>query len=262
MERQLKTGFAPEPIDRTGRDPDLVVERSEEEFTEFQARIKAIISEAGLDLDTAWEPALRHQPSTDRGRKTVARLLDTALDLVAKEGIRATNTRSIAREAGVNIATLYQYFDDVDSLLKAAALRDQAVRSAILSQQALDLASGAPLRGWVETTVKLVVEGAFATDHHRAVMTALQAIPALRPIPRLGWETGALMLATAMEYRFGGDAEDYWLPYARAVQSASRLVADDAVENSPEDLDRIWQVTQMGWEYLLARIPDQPPAGD
>ena len=238
--------------------PDRDIRRTEAEFAEFEARIAAIVSDAGLTMEAAWEPVLRHRPTTEKGKRTVTRLLDSALDLVGKEGIRATNTRSIAREAGVNIATLYQYFDDVDALLKAAALRDQALRTAILSQRALDLGSGAPLREWLDTTVNLVVEGALATDHHLAVTTALQAIPALRPIPKLGWETGALLLATALSYRYGEDTEEYWLPYTRAVQSATRLVADDAVEKSPEDLDRIWRVSEMGWEYLLARIPESP----
>lgn len=239
-------------------DPDRVVARSEEEFEDFKAGIAEIVSEAGLEPEICFQGSLRNRPSTAKGEQTVMRLLDAGLDVVSRKGIRGANTRAIAAEAGVNIATLYQYFEDVDSLLEAAALRDQALRTAILSERAIDLASGAPLRGWVEATVDLVVRGAFATDRHRAVMTALQAIPALRPIPRLGWETGASMLAAALSFRFGGDAEEYWLPYARAVQSTSRLVADDVVYgDDPEDRDRIFQVTQMGWEYLLARIPSQ-----
>ena len=241
-----------------GVDPDVVVERSEQEFDEFKARIAEIVFEARLEPEICFQASLRNRPSTAKGKQTVVRLLDAGLDVVGREGIRGANTRAIAEEAGVNIATLYQYFEDVDSLLEAAALRDQALRTAILSQRAVDLASGAPLRGWVETTVDLVVRGAFATDRHRAVMTTLQAVPALRPIPRLGWETGALMLATSLSFRFGGDPEEYWPPYARAVQSTSRLVADDVVAGGdPGDRDRIFQVTQMGWEYLLTRIPSQ-----
>lgn len=240
-----------------GVDPDLVVERSEQEFDEFKARIAEIVSEAGLEPEICFQASLRNRPSTAKGKQTVVRLLDSGLEVVAEKGIRAANTRAIAEQAGVNVATLYQYFDDVDSLLEAAALRDQALRTTILSQRAIELADGAPLREWVDTTVELVVAGAFATDRHRAVMTALQALPSLRYIPRLGWETGALMLATSLSFRFGEDPEGYWLPYARAVQSATRLVADDAVAQSPEDVDRIWQVAQMGWEYMLARIPSQ-----
>lgn len=239
-------------------DPDRVIERSEQDFIDFKERIAEIVKGSGFDLETAWEPALRHRPTTDRGRKTVTLLLDSALDLVAREGIRATNTRSIAREAGVNIATLYQYFEDVDSLLRAAALRDQAIRTAILSQRAIDLATDAQLGEWARTTVELTIRGAFATKHHKAVVTTMQAEPALRSIATRGWETGALMLATALSYRYGEDTGEYWLPYARAVQSTLRLVADDALESSPVDMDRLEQVTEMSVEYLLARIPDAP----
>ena len=245
----------------TGDGADRVLERSEQDYLEFEARIAEIVRDSGLDLETAYEPILRHRPTTDRGRKTVTLLLDSALDLVAREGIRATNTRSIAREAGVNIATLYQYFDDVDLLLTAAALRDQAIRTAILSQRAIDLATDAQLREWAMTTVELTVRGAFATKHHKAVVTTMQAEPALRSIATRGWETGALMLATALSYRYGEDAGEYWLPYARAVQSTLRLVADDALESSPVDMDRLHQVTEMGVEYLIARIPEASTGG-
>ncbi|MFM8519183.1 MAG: TetR/AcrR family transcriptional regulator [Solirubrobacterales bacterium] len=258
MASTRKMRFRSRAAEGPGPDPDLVVERSEQDFLDLEARIAEIIADAGLSMDTVYEPALRHRPTTEKGRKTVTNLLDSALDVVGREGIRAANTRSIAREAGVNIATLYQYFDDIDALLRAAALRDQALRTAILGQRAIDLAVDAPLRDWVETTVELVVEGALATDHHLAVMTALRAVPALRSIPRLGWETGALMLATALAYRYGEDPVEYWLPYTRAVQSATRLVADDVMEDSPEDMERVWQVTEMAWEYLLARIPETP----
>ena len=261
MARTTKTGARRGPAAGTSPDPDQTLDRSEQDYLEFEARIAEIVTESGFDLETAYEPTLRHRPTTERGRKTVTHLLDSALDLVAREGIRATNTRSIAREAGVNIATLYQYFDDVESLLRAAALRDQANRTAILSQRAIDLATDAQLREWARTTVELTIRGAFLTDHHKAVVTTMQAEPALRSIATLGWETGALMLATALAYRYGEDPEEYWLPYARAVQSATRLVADDAMESTPEDMDRVWQVSEMGVEYLMARIP-KTPAGD
>ena len=240
--------------------PDQVVDRSDQEFLEFETRVAEIVTDSGLDIETAYEPTLRHRPTTERGKKTVTHLLDSALDLVAEEGIRATNTRSIARRAGVNIATLYQYFDDVESLLRAAALRDQAIRTAILSQRAIDLATDTELEEWARTTVELTIRGAFATEHHRAVVTTMQAEPALRSIATRGWETGALMLATALSFRYGGDAEGYWLPYARAVQSTLRLIADDALGYSPVDMDRVRQVTDMSVEYLMARIPE-PPAG-
>ena len=241
-----------------GPDPDQTLDRSEQDYLDFKARIAEIVTDSGFDLETAYEPTLRHRPTTGRGRTTVTHLLDSALDLVAREGIRATNTRSIAREAGVNIATLYQYFEEVDSLLRAAALRDQAIRTAILSQRAIDLATDDRLREWARTTVELTIRGAFATKHHKAVVTTMQAEPALRSIATRGWETGALMLATALSYRYGEDAGEYWLPYARAVQSTLRLVADDALESSPVDMDRLEQVTEMSVEYLLARIPDAP----
>jgi AcrR family transcriptional regulator len=60
-------------------------------------------------------------PQQARARKTFDAILDAAASRLREEGIEGLNTNSVASIAGVNIATLYRYFDDkydlVDGLL-------------------------------------------------------------------------------------------------------------------------------------------------
>ncbi len=60
-------------------------------------------------------------PKQARARKTFDAILDAAATLLLEAGIEGLNTNSVARMAGVNISTLYRYFDDkydlVDGLL-------------------------------------------------------------------------------------------------------------------------------------------------
>ncbi len=246
---------APRP-GRSPADPDVVVERSEAEADAFRVAVHEIFAESELVPELVLDPVLRKRPTTEKGWATVNLMLDAALNVVIREGIREVGTRAVAREVGVNIATVYQYFDDIDSLLLAVALRDQSFRTVALAERTIELGESGDMREWLETTVEMLAIDVIQSGHHRAVVTIMQSVPAVRAVSTMAWETGARYMATGFAYRYGGDAHSYWLPITRAVQSAVRLVIDDAAESSPEDVQRIREVTQMGWEYLLARIPE------
>lgn len=68
-----------------------------------------------------------------------AYLLDAAHRVMATQGLAATSTRHIAREAGVAGGTLYNYFDDRVDLVAAAILR----RAHVLAQPIAELSSRA-----------------------------------------------------------------------------------------------------------------------
>jgi len=50
------------------------------------------------------------RPTTDRGRATVARVLDAACALFAEKGVRATTLDEIGAAAGVGRGQLYHFF--------------------------------------------------------------------------------------------------------------------------------------------------------
>ena len=67
--------------------------------------------------------AVRRVPSQQRSRLRVEAILDAAERLVLTEGVEALTTRAIATEAGVPVASLYQYFGDKEAVLLALAGR-------------------------------------------------------------------------------------------------------------------------------------------
>jgi TetR/AcrR family transcriptional regulator, transcriptional repressor for nem operon len=60
---------------------------------------------------------MKVQPSTDRGRATVGRILDAACDLFATQGIRSTSLDDIGALAGVGRSQLYHFFVDKSDLV-------------------------------------------------------------------------------------------------------------------------------------------------
>lgn len=60
---------------------------------------------------------LKKQPVQQRALDSVARILAASRNLLAQEGYDALTTNRIARESGVNVASIYQYFPDKESIL-------------------------------------------------------------------------------------------------------------------------------------------------
>src|ERR1044072_4310161 len=100
---------------------------------------------------------MRRIPVQDRGRRTVARVLDAAAEQFASGGYDATTTTQIAKRAGVSVGSLYQFFHDKEVLLDALAERhiggiDQILAASTAPGEAASLAD----------IVDLIVEGIVA----------------------------------------------------------------------------------------------------
>lgn len=59
----------------------------------------------------------RRQPRQARSRQTVERLLEAADRLLSAQGVLAFNTNAVAAEAGIDIASLYQYFPSKEAVI-------------------------------------------------------------------------------------------------------------------------------------------------
>ncbi|MFN4290650.1 MAG: TetR/AcrR family transcriptional regulator [Permianibacter sp.] len=59
----------------------------------------------------------RRQPRQARSRQTVERLLEAADRLLSQHGLLAFNTNAVAAAAGLDIASLYQYFPSKEAII-------------------------------------------------------------------------------------------------------------------------------------------------
>lgn len=66
---------------------------------------------------------MRKKPIQQRARVLVDSLIDAAGDIVARDGLEALTTVRVAARAGVSVGSLYQYFDNKNTLV--AALMDR-----------------------------------------------------------------------------------------------------------------------------------------
>jgi TetR/AcrR family transcriptional regulator, transcriptional repressor for nem operon len=63
--------------------------------------------------------AVRHAPTTDRGRATLERILTAAADLFYRQGVRATGLEQIISASGTGKGQLYHYFAGKSDLVRA-----------------------------------------------------------------------------------------------------------------------------------------------
>lgn len=71
-------------------------------------------------------------PRTERGRRTLRKLLDAAAEEFGEKGFHEASVSSITRRAGMALGSFYTYFDSKDALFRAlvADMREQVKSSA------------------------------------------------------------------------------------------------------------------------------------
>jgi AcrR family transcriptional regulator len=102
-------------------------------------------------------------PLRERFRREVATAIAAAAEEVfAEEGVHSAHVGHIAKRAGVAVGTLYNYYEDRDSLL-AALLKERAEELAATFEAAIVSARGQPLREQVAAFVDAYFD--FFTRH-------------------------------------------------------------------------------------------------
>jgi AcrR family transcriptional regulator len=96
---------------------------------------------------------VRIDPTTDRGRASVERVLDAARVLFARQGVRATTLDQIGASAGVGRGQLYHFFAGKTDLVADVATSQVDRVLEALEPRLATLASAADLRAWCDETV-------------------------------------------------------------------------------------------------------------
>jgi TetR/AcrR family transcriptional regulator, transcriptional repressor for nem operon len=97
---------------------------------------------------------VRTEPTTAKGRATVARVLDAACELFARQGIRATTLDQIGALSRTGRGQLYLYFAGKPDLV--AAVVAQQVQRVLDAQQPLlgSMGTAADVREWCATAAR------------------------------------------------------------------------------------------------------------
>jgi AcrR family transcriptional regulator len=174
----------------------------------------------------------RKKPRQDRSRATVEALLEATTDILIREGYTKLTTNRIAERAGVNIASLYQYFPGKEAIVAELRRRHGNEQRTALRQVLAEHKAG-KLESTIRALVSIGVAGhAHAPGLHRVFTEEL---------PALGYRDVAAIDAPIFEAirRFLQDADvdvrdidvALWM-----ISTAAGAVLHRAAVERPEDL--------------------------
>ena len=108
---------------------------------------------------------VRRKPQQERSKTRVETILDVALELVVEQGAEALAMREVARRAGVQISSVYQYFPSKAAIIRELATRNLERVQLMLEQEVGDLFAEHNGRPTPAQAVNRVVDAYYA--HYR-----------------------------------------------------------------------------------------------
>ena len=99
----------------------------------------------------------RKTPVQERSTASVRAIMQATIQVLLKDGKSRLTTTRIAQRAGVSVGTLYQYFPNKTSLLRAL-LQQHLDSVALAMETACETARGAPLAQMAEAVISAFVQ--------------------------------------------------------------------------------------------------------
>ena len=131
----------------------------------------------------------RKRPNQRRSKATVDAVLQAAANVLSKEGYEAATTNRVAKEAGVSVGSVYQYFPSREALVAELIDRQADRMLGMLTDQLSEVAT-APLEDAIRTMIHALFDALAEDAPLNAVL--LQSLPLVGRIDRLReWESRA-----------------------------------------------------------------------
>ena len=169
------------------------------------------------------------QPRQERSRHRVETILDVALELVVEQGAEALAMREVARRAGVQISSIYQYFPSKAHIIRELAKRNLARVRLLLQDEVRRLLTEFHDRPPVGAAVNRLVDAYFA--HYRdqpdalAVWAGAQSDHGLRELDLEDTRSTAEFLVVPLQRILRRDDRDVIYPLALLVSEVTGAAA-------------------------------------
>jgi len=121
----------------------------------------------------------RAVPKQARAAVTFDKIIQAAVEVLVDKGLQGFNTNIVAEVAGVNVATVYHYFPDKNSILRELFDRNEAVRIGFFVEHLALLPTTTDLYGWMTTSIETLLRFRRQEPAGSVLRRAWRAVPEL-----------------------------------------------------------------------------------
>ncbi len=178
----------------------------------------------------------RKRPSQSRSKVTVDAMIQAMTRVLVKEGYDGASTNRVAREAGVSIGTLYQYFPSKDSLVLAVMEQHANAITTRFGARTLELLTASPEQATRELIHLLMEQHQVNPDLHRVLIEQVPRVGALAALDELNRGSERLIALYLEAHRDELGIKDVNLT-AFVLVTAVEAICHRAVVNRRELID-------------------------
>jgi AcrR family transcriptional regulator len=114
--------------------------------------------------------SIRKNPRQQRAQKTVATILEAAVQVIDRQGYDAATTNHIAERAGVSVGTLYQYFSNKEEII-TALMQSYRVQLAETVVRELEHSRPGSLSETVREVIRALIKSHLVSAQARSFVT-------------------------------------------------------------------------------------------
>lgn len=239
---------------------DEYLDRSNPQFAALPGYLQSVLIESRLvALARDAEDAMRSRPAGARGERTVEQILDVTEELFARGDLAAMSTNRVAAELGVNVATIYRYFENLESIVAMVCLRYEVRLHLMLATLFEPIARVDDWRAECGSIIDSIARYRIARPENPPLAAVLQVKEAYRPIADAATWTSGEILGSILNLRRPEIPLDQWLPIARVSSVILRSGLSVACTADPPDLEHI-ELLKGALERYFEPFVDSPVA--
>ena len=188
-----------------------------------------------------------------RSRQTYERILTAATELISEGGFEAFTTNAVAERAGVNIASLYAYFNDKYDILSELIARFEEKRTGFLVAT-MDALATDEWRDWVAGAIDQMAQFRIEEPGGMALRRSIMGSLRLAELDRASLAYVADSAAERIATRNPAVSTAQAAAAARVVFASATEVLDQACLETPANQRQIDELKKMVTAYLAGML--------
>ena len=202
----------------------------------------------------------RRDPHQDRSRDAVERILHAAAELLSEHGVEKLTTRSIAKLAGVNVSTLYQFFPNKHAIVYTLYKNWGTAGKAVFSRADRNLAHTDDWRTFFMGFLLDYEDIGFSAKLESRLMQAVGVYAGLRVLEQDHLSWARARLASYIRHFAPSCPMDRATAMASIILEWDIALADQEVAHKGPVHDLILDMTYTGLLHLLGTCIEGPSA--